>query len=486
MKTILNKYKILLLAGVLTFTYSCDDELDINPEDSLTEQSAFESEFGIRGVTTGLYGQAREVDALNGNRIAQSGIQSDELTFVGSFPTLADLFEYATQPTNTTTQELWDEAYEIINNANFLITKVPDVDIVNFTDAEKAQILGEAKFMRAWMYFEMSRVYAQPFQFDNGNNLCVPIVLNPFESGSSVEDFELPRSSLNEVHALIMQDLQDAIDNLSDGGNTRASSGAAKALKARLHLYREEWTQAATLADEVISSSEYEFEDDYSFFSLDPDERDSRLSAENIFVLANSATDGAYGGTGLHNFANPSPAGRGDIYYSDFLVTALESGVAAPGNTEGMDLRLVGISAIGADVNGVQQRFQNKVGPTGNDPLPLIRITEMYFIRAEANLRGGLSVGDTPLNDINLIRGRAGIVDLTTVTLDDILDERLKEFANEGHRRMDLLRNRRSLRQAGDPQFGDSAFGANLTIYPIPANQINANPALQGQQNPGY
>ncbi len=479
MKTILNIYKIVLWVGALCLIYSCDDELEISPEDSLTEDSAFESEFAIRGVATGLYGQARDVDALNGNRMVFAGIQSDELTFVGSFTSLADLFEYGTQATNTSTEDLWDKAYEVINNANFLITKVPDADIVDFTDEEKAVVVGEAKFMRAIMYFEMSRVYAQPFQVNNGNSLCVPISTQPFESGTSTEDFELPRATLADVHNFIIRDLEDAIAALPvTTDNTRASKGAAQALLARLRLYREEWSQAATLANEVISSDSYEFASDYTFFKT--------LSNESVFVLANNATDGAFGGTGIANFANPSPAGRGDLFYSDFLVNALESGTAAPGNTEGRDLRLVGVSAPGNDANGTEEIFQNKVGPTGNDPLPIIRITEMYFIRAEANLRGGIAIGDTPLNDINRIRTRAGLTDLATVTLDNILEERLKEFANEGHRRMDLLRNRLPLRQSGDPEFAESAFGADKTIWPIPATQINANPALQGQQNPGY
>ncbi len=479
MKRILIIYKTLLILSAISLLFSCDDELEINPEDSLTEDSAFLSEFAIRGVTTGLYGQAREVDALNGNRYALTGLQSDELTFVGSFTSLADIFEYGTQATNTNTQEFWDEGYEIINNANFLITKVPETDIVDFTDEEKDIIIGQAKFMRAMMYFEMSRVYAQPFQFDNGNNLCVPITIKPFESGAPVEDFELSRATLNEVHDLITNDLEDAISMLPEStDNTIASKGAAKALLARLHLYREEWSQAANLANDVIASDAYEFSDDYSFYKT--------LANESIFVLANTATDGTYGGTGLHNFANPSPAGRGDLYYSDFLLEALESGIANISNTEGQDLRLVESAILGSDVNGVEEVFQNKVSPTGNDPLPIIRITEMYFIRAEANLRGGLTVGDTPLNDINRIRSRAGLVDLTSVTLDDILIERLKEFASEGHRRMDLLRNRRALRQVGDPRFESASFGANKTIFPIPSGQLDANPALDGQQNPGY
>lgn len=92
----------------------------------------------------------------------------------------------------------------------------------------------------------------------------------------------------------------------------------------------------------------------------------------------------------------------------------------------------------------------------------------MYYIRAEANLQGGLSIGDTPINDINKVRERAGLTPLATVTLDDILNERRKEFFLEGHRRLDLLRNGRDLRPAGNPQAALATFGADRTIFQYP------------------
>ena len=110
----------------------------------------------------------------------------------------------------------------------------------------------------------------------------------------------------------------------------------------------------------------------------------------------------------------------------------------------------------------------------------VLRITEMYLIRAEANFQDGTSVGDSPLNDINLLRTRAGLADLGTVGLDAILLERRKELCFEGHRRMDLLRNNRNLRPDGGAV---SAPGANKVIFPIVDNEITNNPNIT--QNPG-
>ncbi len=110
----------------------------------------------------------------------------------------------------------------------------------------------------------------------------------------------------------------------------------------------------------------------------------------------------------------------------------------------------------------------------------VLRITEMYLIRAEANLVGGSSVGDTPLNDINALRSRAGLANLGSVDLDALLLERRKELCFEGHRRMDLLRNNQNLRPGGG---SESAPGANKVIFPIVDNEITNNPNIT--QNPG-
>ena len=110
-------------------------------------------------------------------------------------------------------------------------------------------------------------------------------------------------------------------------------------------------------------------------------------------------------------------------------------------------------------------------------------MTEAYLTRAEANFRNSSSIGAPALTDINDLRDRAGLPALTSLTLDIILNERRKELAFEGQRRMDLLRNNLSLRRTGMPQEAESAAGANKTILPIPNREVE----LSGlTQNTGY
>lgn len=239
--------KVLMLAVVLVVLVSCDDRLDLAPEDSLTSDVVFSSKFAAQGAVTGLYAQAREVAALNGNDYVYEGVMADELEWTGSFPTIVDINLYEVQATNGSTDDFWQEGYDLINLANFVIEKVPLMDDAEITPEEKNQLIGEASFMRAIMYFKMVNLYAQPYSVSNGTNAGLPLVTLPFDDDAVIEDFQLPRSSVNDVHALIAGDLQTAIDLLPDtADNSRATQGSAKALKARLHLYRGEWEQAAT------------------------------------------------------------------------------------------------------------------------------------------------------------------------------------------------------------------------------------------------
>lgn len=176
--------------------------------------------------------------------------------------------------------------------------------------------------------------------------------------------------------------------------------------------------------------------------------------------------------------SNPTPEGRGDTPFSDNLIAAYEE--------EAGDLRFTTLTQVGQDALTAERTFTTKFddGITNADNAPVLRITEMYLNRAEANFQNGSSVGDTPLNDINTLRARAGLSALDAVTLDIILNERRKELAFEGHRRMDLLRNGLNLRRPGMANEAESAPGQPKTIFPVPVNELDLNPNLD--QNTGY
>ncbi len=453
--------------------FSCEDQLEVVPEDNVASNTVFGSLATINGTVVGIYSKNQSGD-LNGMAQLMSDFMSDNVNFVGSFPALQDIDQFETLATNGSVDNIWLDGYELIGAANNVIANLPEVstdDVVGLTEATKTQLVGEAKFLRALTYFQLVNLFAQPYQFSNGTNLGVPIVAQPFEGGE-ISEFQLERSTVNEVHAFIEQDLLDAIVALPEDNGERAEAGSARALLARLYLYREQWAQAADYANQVISSGEYALATDYDFYDDNP------TSSEHIFVVINTPTDGPQENAGSDevyvNFYNAAPGGRGDAPFSQDLIDAFAD--------ESGDLRFDNLSVAATDAGGNDTFFTTKYPDIVNNASDgmVLRITEMYLIRAEANLRNGSSVGDTPLNDINLLRSRAGLGNLAAVDLNTISIERRKELCFEGHRRMDLLRNNLNLRPGGGPE---SAPGADKVIFPIVEDETTNNPNIT--QNPG-
>ncbi|NNF81664.1 MAG: RagB/SusD family nutrient uptake outer membrane protein [Flavobacteriaceae bacterium] len=443
----------------------CGEKLDLVPEDQLTQDIAFSTKELAMGVLTGAYGNAQVSTALNGLPQLMGDFQSDNIDFVGSFPSLNEIKFYTTLSNNAEVGLVWDSAYEIIGTVNLVIANFPLVDDSDFTQEERDNGIAQAKFLRALMHFQLANWWSQPLQVSGGNDPAVPLVLDPFEG---IPTFPA-RASMNEVYAQVEQDLLEAIPFLSDVDRSRATQGAAQGLLARLYLYQERWTEAADLANQVIQNPAFSLAADYSFYNT--------LSPEFLFTLVNEPTDPQLG-LGFSNLANPQPVGRGDAPYSQDLLDAYAQ--------ESGDLRFTSLSQMGPDTSGFTKTFTSKYpdGVTNSDNAPVLRITEMYLIRAEANFRGSTTTGDMPLNDINTLRSRAGLPPLATLDLDTILNERRKELCFEGHRRMDLLRNNMNLRRPGMPNEADSGPGQPKVILPIPVNELDLNENLV--QNPGY
>nr|WP_299337480.1 RagB/SusD family nutrient uptake outer membrane protein [Allomuricauda sp.] len=469
----MQKFKtVVFFLGLILF-FSCEDRLDVTPEDSVEIETVFDTRGSINGAVVGIYSKNQSGD-LNGNPQLISDFMTDNVNFVGSFPSLQEIDQYETLATNATLDNIWADAYELIGAANNIIVNLPDVDLVDLTDADKAQFIGEAKFLRALTYFQLVNLFAQPFQFNGGTNLGVPLALIPYSPEIPLSEFQLERSTVNEVHALIEQDLLDAIAGLPEDNGERAEAGSARALLARLYLYREDWNNAANFADQVISSGEYELVPNFDFYDDNPQ------SPENIFSVINTPTDGPQdedvpGSDEVYvNFYNPAPGGRGDAPFSQDLIDTF---AAEPG-----DRRFDELSQAATDAGGNDTFFTTKYPDIVNNASDgmVLRMADMYLMRAEANLRGGTAIGDTPLNDVNIVRARAGLAPLGAVDLDAILLERRKEFCFEGLRRMDLLRNNLNLRPGGGPE---SAPGADKVIFPIVDDELVNNPNIT--QNPG-
>ena len=471
----MNNIRLSLSLAGLVLCFACEDKLELEPEQTLSTDAAFADELSSQGSLIGVYSKAQDLEVFGSMPQVIAEYQSDNVNFIGSFPTLQEINNYTTLADNASIEGIWRDNYELILTANAVITNVPDVEDPGFTEDEKNQFVREAKFMRAMTYFQMVNLFAYSYPQADGSNPGVPLVLDPFEGEVVFPE----RATLDQVHAQIQQDLTDAIDlpaSYEDGVLTRAraTQGAAQALLSRLHLYRGEWQLAADYARAVIDSDVYGLAANYGFYSQN--------TAEEIFSLQNSATDnGRTGSGGWASYYNPAEeGGRGDAPYAQDLIDAyLEE--------EG-DLRFLSLTQVNADSSRLYTtKFPDAT--TNADNIPLIRITEMYLNRAEAlaELNG---VNEESLGLINDLRARAGLPAFTAGEFGStaefiaaILNERRKELAFEGHRRMDLLRRGLALRTSGAT--ADQADpGDPKTILNIPQRELDINPNLS--QNPGY
>ncbi|MCJ1805777.1 RagB/SusD family nutrient uptake outer membrane protein [Flavobacterium covae] len=461
----------------LTFAISCQTDLDVKAQDESSREVVLTTGLGVKSYVTGLYGLAQQEGAFGGVPQLLGDWQSDNISFRGTFPTLQEIRDYTTVPTNGNVASIWQDHYEIITQANTVINKAYLASDVNFSKEERDEAVGEAKFMRALAYFQLNCLFAQPIQTVGVNGLSVPLITKHVNSVDEIGMRNTPRATIGQVYAEIEADLLDAISKIKTFNRTRANVGAAKALLARVYLYQDKFSQAADYANQVIGmQNEFVLATNYLFY----DNKDSYEHIFNLVSLSNDSQSGSNENGPSVSFStltnSAANGGRGDCPFSASLNAAFENSGDLRYTLKRRDIEKAGVPFYTTKYNdGLNQSSDYSV----------IRISEMYLIRAEANLRAGTIIGDTPFNDVNKIRRRANLPDLAVVTLDDIIKERRLEFCFEGHRRMDLLRNGKQLRLSGTvPAPAETAPGKPRVILPIPQRELDLNKNLV--QNPNY
>lgn len=438
----------VLFALAMGFT-SCNEELNLEPYQSISEDLALENDNNVKAVLIGAYDALGAGALLGGNSLRDAELLGGdgEVLWVGTFLGPREIANKQMNANNNDAAELWLTAYNAINICNNVLAGLGVV-----AEGDKAQVEGEALFIRAIAYFQLVRFYAKPYEAGQANSqLGVPIVQTPTRSIS--EESKVGRNTVQEVYTQIITDLSKAESQLPEDNEWRASKGAAAALLARVYLQQGDYAKARDAANRVISSGAYALLKNYK----DVFNRDEN-SSEDIFAIQLTTQDGA----NLMNthFSIPDFGGRdGDVEILQGHLSLYDPA----------DKRL----ALFYDGNGAIRtgKWNNLYGNVN-----IIRLAEMYLIRAECNQRLGTSVGASALADYNVVRTRAGLPAATSVTLDRILLERRLELAHEGHKIHDMKRLKLSV--------GPLPYNADKLVFPLPQREINANGNLQ--QNPGY
>ncbi|WP_420458980.1 RagB/SusD family nutrient uptake outer membrane protein [Neolewinella sp.] len=447
----MNNSILVTLLGLGLLAFSCSDELDVQPAQSIDEGVALSSDETVKAVLIGAYDQVSDGDLYGGNALRDADLLggTGEILFVGTFNSPDEIARKQITTGNADAEARWVESYEGINIVNNVLSAL---EVVNADD--QARVEGEARFIRGLLYFDLVRYYAQAFESGQTNDqLGVPIVLTPTRGISAEND--VTRATVEEVYAQVLSDLTTAADLLPETNGVFAGSLTASALLARVYLQMDRYADAREAADRVIESGVYALTPTYVGAFMN-----GSNTTEDIFAIQVNSQDGVNNLTTFYSV--PEFGGRdGDIEVLDNHLALYEDEDAR---------RDLFFERGGATYTG---KFNNQFANVS-----IIRLAEMYLIRAEANSRLGTEVGATPTEDINRLRNRAGLDDLgdDDVDLAFILEERRRELAFEGFRIHDIKRLQGSV--------GNFAYDANELVFPIPARETVANPNIV--QNPGY
>jgi starch-binding outer membrane protein, SusD/RagB family len=489
MKTnrILTYLSLFLLVG--TFI-SCEKFLDIEPQQSISNEAVYSTHEGVVNVLNGAYERIAGPQFFAGTSVFQSDLvaNSGEVNWIGTFIQYRQLNWKAMDANDGFITAKWSRGYQIIDLCNNILSSL---DVVN--ENQKSRVEGEALFLRGIVYFELVRFYAQPFVKGQGNDQPgVPLVLTPT---TGITDDSYPaRATVAQVYTQILADLAQAsakLDGLPTGfgaNGGRATSTVVAAFQARVHMAMEEWEAAANAANHVINTF-----GGYTALHATPRAafNNDEYTSEDVFMINQNATSNAgQANDGVATFFASLPGlGRGDVYASQAFFSRFEEG----------DLRaqITDNPGIGS-IADVPTMFYIGVGTDSGNPMtskwgrydaniPVIRLAEMILTRAEANFRNGTAIGAAPLDDISAIRNRAQAGEVwTSLDLDKIRAERFRELAFEGHALHDLRRFRGSVvAPSGSPHVGETIqWNDGRLVLPIPQREIDVNPNLV--QNTAY
>lgn len=488
---------LLILLAVFPLT-NCEDFLDIRPEGTIpTTGTDYTKLDNVFLPISASYAKLRSYGAHVFPYIGAFEIASDNAD-KGSTPEdnppMKEIDELTYQSTNGLINDLWSGYYDIVSGANFAIHEMPKFEeaLLNSADKEYAmQCQGEVKFIRAYAYFNLTRLFGR-----------VPIIDTIL---SSEELASVTQATKQQLYDFIENDLEEAIQVLpasySKEWAGRVNRYTAMALKAKVHLYQSEWDSVAALTDKIIASGRYGLLSNFrQVFSMDGENSDESLFEIQSSTLGNTTGPNTYleyayvqgprgnspGNMQGWGFCTPSQDlidffdSRNEVIRP--ATTLLYRGTITP---EGDSIKNNCSNPVYNGKVYVPSSYNNwNYNGYGFDyNIRIIRYSDILLMHAEALVNGAgvaLTSGIGADVAVNMVRERAGLDNLTGVTLQQIWDERRAELAMEQDRFFDLIRTGQAAAELTDKGF---VIGKH-EVYPIPAAQIQLNPNLT--QNSGY
>lgn len=463
----------LILISFTLFNAGCKKTIEVNaPTTSINGKNVYTNDQTASAVLTGIYTNISATGITNSDISSigfTTGLSGDELTlYSGSSDTRLKAYYQNNLRNITSSIEFWTKIYKFIYVANLSLEGLNNSTLL--TPRVKQQLLGEAKFIRAFCFFYLVNLYGD-----------IPLAITSNYSTNNV----LARSPKEQVWSQIISDLNDAkiqlSENYLDGSlkretneRVRPTKWAATALLARSYLYTKEWKNAETQATEIIDNSLYSLDSLDKTFLMNSSESIWQLQPVNIGSNTEDAKTYIIPSTG--------PSYYTPVYASSQLMSSFET------NDKRKVAWIDTVSVSGIIYNYV---YKYKSG-TLDEPLTeyntIFRLGEQYLIRAEA--RAQQNDPDGSRADLNIIRKRAGLAPVNIIDknllLKAIYHERQVELFTEwGHRWLDLKRTNTidAVMSQVSPMKGGT-WSSNWQLFPIPSYDIISNSNIS--QNSGY
>lgn len=551
-----HRQRILAAAFVTTLGLGACEVTDLQPKDVLPEAAIYTDPARIALAVTGVYNSAQSgfYDPLNGGGLAVRGYpfgaascdlddaRGEDVADMAGF--FGIVFQNQINPSSPNLVNMWSNCYALINQANVTIDGVRQAATANVIPAADALVYeAELRFLRALAHHELVIHYSRPFTDGGGSSAGVPYRDYAINTIASVAQGKVQgRGTVAEDYTKMLADLDFAEANLpatraitgaAFASVTRATKGAAIALKQRIRLHQANWAEATKEGSKLITgTTTFSSPNTLGSYTLMASQRaafpgGAAATAENVFSVENRSDDNPGTNGGLPNVWGSSakpPVGisaRALLAVSPILYNA-------PFFTCGDLRRTVMMQPDGVKACYVIKKYTDAA--TTSDFAPIIRYAEVLLNQAEALARTG-SNDVLALSLLNAVRNRsvttaadqytAGSLKGTAL-VQAILNERRIEFVGEGKRWGDISRlspeaayaplpgggiPAKFYGNAGSGQISLARYGCNdqaklaggdkplvsavpysspLFLWPIPAIEVANNPTLAAQQNPGY
>ncbi|WP_077376517.1 RagB/SusD family nutrient uptake outer membrane protein [Flavobacterium sp. A45] len=440
------------LCMLLAFTFlSCEDILDTKLDDEVPVETAITDGISLKSAAVGLYDIMQSGTYYGGEFVLAQDLSGGIADATGFQERYAQLDKAIVPPSNTYIQSSWVNVYNLVNASNLILSKMDELKLDDDTSK------GTALFCRALGHFDALRQFGQ--FTDMNSKYGIPISTQYLDSKSALT---ISRSTVAASYQQIIADLNGAIGLLKyDSNRFSITKAAAEALLARVYLYKGDNDNAIVYAGKVIDNTTYKLNTKYN------DIYDVEGSNEAIFELQFLGTDGS-GFTGILSVSPPEVSAN----YDDFF-EPMDYDNDPRSYRYYDDGKVVYVDKYGTNNNQID----------GNSII--IKLSEMYLIRAEALAKKNPNDLTLALADLNIVRKRALPSKLYTMAdapnlssfITILLDESARELGFEGHRWFSVVRLGRATSLLNIPAF--------RTVYPIPQNEITIAKGVL-EQNPGY